>query len=58
MLRVEMQVEMMMLCPTFACATEIECLMVIFQRFGTPDEEVWPGMNIQYSRMLTYAHVC
>jgi len=38
-------VEMMMLCPAFACNTEIECLMVIFQRFGTPDEEDWPGIT-------------
>eukprot|EP00277_Geminigera_cryophila_P008724 CAMPEP_0179410438 /NCGR_PEP_ID=MMETSP0799-20121207/3287_1 /TAXON_ID=46947 /ORGANISM="Geminigera cryophila, Strain CCMP2564" /LENGTH=355 /DNA_ID=CAMNT_0021182287 /DNA_START=96 /DNA_END=1159 /DNA_ORIENTATION=+ len=38
-------VEMMMLCPAFACNTEIECLMVIFQRFGTPDEEGWPEIT-------------
>jgi serine/threonine protein kinase len=38
-------VEMMMLCPAFACSTEIECLMVIFQRLGTPGEEEWPGVS-------------
>jgi serine/threonine protein kinase len=37
-------VEMIMLCPAFACNSEIECLMVIFQRFGTPDERTYPGI--------------
>jgi len=38
-------VEMMILCPAFACNTEIECLMTIFQRFGTPGESEWPGVT-------------
>ena len=37
-------VEMISLCPAFACNTEIECLMVIFKRFGTPDELTYPGI--------------
>ena len=37
-------VEMITLCPAFACNTEIECLMVIFQRFGTPDDVTYPGI--------------
>ena len=38
-------VEMMILCPAFACNTEIECLMTIFQRLGTPGESEWPGVT-------------
>jgi serine/threonine protein kinase len=37
-------VEMISLCPAFACDTEIECLMVIFKRFGIPDELTYPGI--------------
>ncbi|EKX54965.1 hypothetical protein GUITHDRAFT_63148, partial [Guillardia theta CCMP2712] len=38
-------VEMMNLSPLFSCNTEIECLLVIFQFFGTPNEEDWPGVT-------------
>ena len=38
-------VEMMTLCPAFACNTEIECLMAVFQRLGSPDERQWPGVT-------------
>ena len=38
-------VEMMTLCPAFACNTEIECLMAVFQRLGSPDDRQWPGVT-------------
>lgn len=38
-------VEMMTLRPLFPCASEWECILSIFQQFGTPDADSWQGVT-------------
>jgi serine/threonine protein kinase len=37
--------EMINLLPAFFCSTELECLLMIFRKLGTPNENIWPGVS-------------